>query len=465
MNPHRLAWGFATTISFAWAIGIATVIGALFSKEPKHLKGGIATFVLALFVVYMLFTTSFALVPDRAWPMLERAIKVQVGTLLALVLLYRKDHVLALMWVIAGSIGFYAIKGGIFTIATLGQYRVWGPEDSFIADNNAFGLATVMSIPLWAYLYTQYRERPWIRVAVIAAVLLSAVSAIGSHSRGAVVAIVAMAVFLWLKSKRKLALGAFILIAAISAVAFMPEEWEERISTITDPRAEQSANSRLETWTMLWNLAADRPLTGGGFETYQRWIFEKYNPGYDRTHAAHSIYFQVLGEHGFLALGLFLLFWALVWRMCSQVAAMSRNKPDEHWAFWLAQMLKGQHGGLPCRWCVSEPRLLGRPILSVRRDRSHSMVTEPCARHSHGSRGRGDENGGISFHSRIRIRLDEASVATGQSSLPTQSASKRSRRFTPCQQQPSQLRKTSSWPSSARSTAARLPWAGAPGCG
>ena len=113
----------------------------------------------------MLFTTSFALVPDRAWPMFERAIKVQVGTLLALVLLYRKDHVLALMWVVAGSIGFYAIKGGIFTIATLGQYRVWGPEDSFIADNNAFGLATVMSIPLWAYLYTQYRERPWIRVA------------------------------------------------------------------------------------------------------------------------------------------------------------------------------------------------------------------------------------------------------------------------------------------------------------
>ena len=340
MNPHRLAWGFATTISFAWAIGIATVIGALFSKEPKHLKGGMATFVLALFVAYMLFTTSFALVPDRAWPMFERAIKVQVGTLMALVLLYRKDHVLALMWVIAGSIGFYAIKGGIFTIATLGQYRVWGPEDSFIADNNAFGLATVMSIPLWAYLYTQYRERPWIRIAVIAAVLLSAVSAIGSHSRGAVVAIFAMAVFLWLKSKRKLALGAFILIAAISAVAFMPQEWEERISTITDPRAEQSANSRLETWTMLWNLAADRPLTGGGFETYQRWIFEKYNPGYDRTHAAHSIYFQVLGEHGFLALGLFLLFWALVWRMCSQVAAMSRNRPDEHWAFWLAQMLK-----------------------------------------------------------------------------------------------------------------------------
>ncbi len=152
MNPHRFAWGFATTIPFAWAIGIVTVIGALFSKEPKRLKGGLATGILLVFVAYMVFTTFFALAPLKAWPMLERTVKIQVGTLLALTLLYRKEHAIALMWVVAGSIGFYAIKGGLFTIATLGQFRVWGPEDSFIYDNNAFALATVMSIPLWAFL-------------------------------------------------------------------------------------------------------------------------------------------------------------------------------------------------------------------------------------------------------------------------------------------------------------------------
>lgn len=340
MNPHRLAWGFATQISFAWAIGIATVVGALFSKEPKQLKGGLATAVLMLFVAYMLMTTTVALIPDKAWPMLERASKVQAGTLMALILFHRKDHLVALIWVIALSIGFYALKGGVFTIATLGQYRVWGPVDSFIEDNNAFALATVMSIPLWAFLYTQYPARAWARLGIGAAILLSAVSAFGSHSRGAIVAIIAMAAFLWLKSRRKIALGIGIVVVAVWAVAFMPQEWEERLSTITDPRAEQSANSRLETWTMLWNLAVDRPFTGGGFETYARWIFQKYNPGYDRTHAAHSIYFQVLGEHGFIALALFLFFWALVWRMCNQVASMAKRRPDESWAYWLAQMIK-----------------------------------------------------------------------------------------------------------------------------
>ena len=244
------------------------------------------------------------------------------------------------MWVVAGSIGFYAIKGGIFTIATLGRFRVWGPEDSFIADNNAFALATVMSIPLWVFLYTQYKSNAWIRLLSISAIVLSSVSVIGSQSRGAVVAIAAMAAFLWLKSKKKFALAALIVIGAVSSVALMPQQWEERLSTIADPRSEASANSRIETWTMLWNLAVDRPLTGGGFETYSKWIFQKYNPSYDRTHAAHSIYFQVLGEHGFLGLGLFLLFWLLVWRMCSQVAAASKGDPAHQWAYRLAQMLK-----------------------------------------------------------------------------------------------------------------------------
>ncbi len=340
MNPHRLAWSFAVTFPFAQAIGIATVLGALFSREPKRLKGGAATAVLLCFVAYIFFTTFFALVPDSAWPMLERAVKVQIGTLLALILLYGKDHVLALIWVIAASIGYYAIKGGIFTIVYLGQYRVWGPDDSFIADNNAFALAAVMSIPLWAYLYGQYRSRTWIRLGVMGAVALTAVSAIGSQSRGAVVAIIAVAIFLWFKSRKKLFSGALIALLAIAFVAFMPAEWGERVATITDPRAEASANSRLETWTMLWNLAVDRPFTGGGFETYSRWIFQKYNPSYAGSHAAHSIYFQVLGEHGFIALGLFLLFWALVWRMCGQVAAMTRGRDDDQWAFWLAQMIK-----------------------------------------------------------------------------------------------------------------------------
>jgi putative inorganic carbon (HCO3(-)) transporter len=339
-NPNRYAWGFAATLPFAAAIFVATFIGAFFSKEPKRMKGGVAAAVLLAFLSYTVFTTFVALVPDRAWDGLGTVMKIQFGTLLVLVLLYRKDHVLSLVWVIAASVGFYAIKGGVFTILTFGEHRVWGPAGTYIADNNAFALATVISIPLWAYLYTQYRHRVVFKWGILSAIALSAVSVLGSHSRGAVLAIIAMAVFLWLKSRMKLALGMLMVLAAVAGVSFMPESWEQRMATITDPQSEGSANSRLETWKMLLNLANDRPLTGGGFNTYAPWVYEKYNPASDQAYAAHSIYFQVLGEHGWLAFALFLLFWALVWRMCSQVVRMSRDDPEQRWAYWLAQMLK-----------------------------------------------------------------------------------------------------------------------------
>ena len=68
---------------------------------------------------------------------------------------------------------------------------------------------------------------------------------------------------------------------------------------------------------MLTNLALDRPLVGGGFDPYTAEVFRRYLPDYDRIHAAHSIYFQVLGEHGFVGLALFIVFWMLTWQIKS----------------------------------------------------------------------------------------------------------------------------------------------------
>jgi putative inorganic carbon (hco3(-)) transporter len=339
MNPHRLAWSFAYSLPFAQIIAVATMIGIVVTKDPKKVKGGAATGVLLLFVMWMAFTTTLALVPDSATPMLEKTVKIQIGTLLALLVLHRREHIIAVIWVILASIGFYAIKGGIFTLATLGKYRVYGPAETYIAENNALALATVMTIPFWYYLYAHYSHR-LLRVGILGCMALSSASVFGSYSRGAFLAIFAMSLFLWAKSRQKLLLGVMFVLLGVGLVAFMPSQWEERMNTIREPTEEDSANSRLETWKMLWALALDRPLIGGGFQPYKQWIFDMYNPDFGRSYSAHSIWFQVLGEHGFIGLFLFLVFWFLVWRTCSRVAQMSAGVQDEQWAYWLAQMTK-----------------------------------------------------------------------------------------------------------------------------
>jgi O-antigen ligase len=57
-------------------------------------------------------------------------------------------------------------------------------------------------------------------------------------------------------------------------------------------------------------------------------------------HAAHSIYFQVLGEHGFVGLGLFLLLWILVWRDTAWIIRRSRERETLGWASDLARMIQ-----------------------------------------------------------------------------------------------------------------------------
>lgn len=337
MNPQRLVWGFAYTLPFSMIVAAATMVGVFVTKEPRQWKGGAAAWVLLALVVWMVVTTPFALVPDRAVPMLERVLKIQFATFLALLVLHRKEHVLAGVWVIVLSIGFYAVKGGLFTLATLGNYRVWGPPESFIFDNNSLALATVMTIPLWAYLYVQHRN-VWIRLAIAACMGLSTVSAIGSQSRGALLAVLAISAFLWTKGKHKLLLGIVFVALGAALLAFMPESWEARMRTIMEYSQDDSAQGRIQTWKMLFNLALDRPLIGGGFEPYQLWVFERYNPDFFTTLSAHSIYFQVLGEHGFVGLGLFLAFWVLVWRQCAWIVRSTLNDPDLRWAHWLGQL-------------------------------------------------------------------------------------------------------------------------------
>ena len=97
---------------------------------------------------------------------------------------------------------------------------------------------------------------------------------------------------------------------------------------------------RINAWRMAMNLANDRPLVGGGFEIYTPSVFARYAPNPDDLHAAHSIYFQMLGEHGYVGLMLFLLLWYLVWRDAGWIIKHSKDRSELQWALDLARMIQ-----------------------------------------------------------------------------------------------------------------------------
>jgi probable O-glycosylation ligase (exosortase A-associated) len=282
--------------------------------------------MLAL-VGWMCVTTSFSFYPDLAWPQLEKVTKIVLMTVITMVLIDTKERLRTLIWVIVLSIAFFGVKGGIFTIATGGNHRVYGPASSFIAGNNEIALALIMVIPLMRYLQLSTGQI-WVRAGLGIAMLLTAVAAVGSQSRGALVAILSCGLFFWIKSRGKFAMALFILLSVASIAPLMPQSWYDRMATIEQYQNDGSAMGRINAWWFAFNLAKFRPLIGGGFETFQPELFEVFAPDPDQVHDVHSIYFEMLGEHGFVGLALFLILGWFTWRSASRVAKQSAADPQ-----------------------------------------------------------------------------------------------------------------------------------------
>jgi probable O-glycosylation ligase (exosortase A-associated) len=338
MNPHRLTWGAAYNFPFAALVAGTTMFGLMVTRDKRSLPINAVTVTLALFLAWICVASLFAIHPSETGEMFRRVMKIQLMVFVTLALLHERRHVEIFLAVLTFSIGFYGVKGGIFTLATGGAYRVWGPAGSFIEGNNEVALALVMIIPLLQYLQRS-RRNPWLRTGIVLAMVLCAFAALGSQSRGAFLAIGAMGVFLWWRSPNKLPYGIAVVAIAMALLAFMPDTWRDRMESIRHYQQDSSAMGRLNAWSMAYNLAKDRPF-GGGFDIYSRDVFGRYAPNPTDVHAAHSIYFQVLGEHGFVGLFLFLLFWFLTWRWAAWVYRHARLSEDTRWAGDVAAMVQ-----------------------------------------------------------------------------------------------------------------------------
>lgn len=339
MNPHTQGWGFATTFPFAAIIASVTILSLLFTKDPKNLPRASVISALIAFVLWMNVTTIFALYPEEAYVQWNKVMKIMLMTFVTLMLIKTKEHIQLLIWVIVISLGYYGVKGGIFTIMGGGVDMVLGPSGTFIGGNNEIALALIITIPLMHYLQ-MVSQNLWVRHGMTVAMLLCAFAALGSYSRGALLAIAAMFLFMWLKSHHKVRVGLLLILAIPPALAFMPERWSERMDSINSYEEDGSVQGRFNAWWMAYNLAKDRPLTGGGFEVSMPELFYRYAPNPEDLHAAHSIYFQALGEHGFVGLGLYLLLGFLTWRTGSWIIRNTKNLKEFQWASNLATMIQ-----------------------------------------------------------------------------------------------------------------------------
>jgi probable O-glycosylation ligase (exosortase A-associated) len=161
---------------------------------------------------------------------------------------------------------------------------------------------------------------------------------------------------LFIKSKKKILFTLLVVCIGGTMVGLIPDQWFERMDTIGKADSDASFMGRVVAWKLSFILAAQNPFFGGGFkalENFAIWFslsqdFNQYpffytgtaTPDLEHPHAAHSIYFQVLGDHGFVGLLLFVAILALSFSRAGAVAKKTREANGPYWVISLATMLR-----------------------------------------------------------------------------------------------------------------------------
>lgn len=336
-SPHQ-QFGYAAA---GWPVGLAvagcTLLGLLVTKERRNPFGNAAVVLTLALAIWMTIAQPFAFEPDLSYELWERSIKIFALLFITIALIDTREKLNVFVWANVVAIGYYGVKGGLFSIATGGQFIIIGPG-GFIGGNNELALAEIMVLPLMRYLQLQYTHK-WMRRGLGVCMGLLAISIIVSHSRGALVGMAAMLLFFWLKNDNKFRWGLIIVIASVVILGAMPDEWWNRMDTIKSYEEDTSAQGRINSWWLAWNVATDR-ITGGGFRLTVPWIFAKYAPNPKMIFVAHSIYFQLMGEQGFIGLIIFLLIGVTTWLNASRMIRAGRTRPELKWAAELGAMVQ-----------------------------------------------------------------------------------------------------------------------------
>lgn len=335
LNPQKalLYWPAAANFPWAQAVAVPTLAGMLIFTRGwlGRMRSTLAMLLLVLygwFTVTSIVSTNTPLFMHHAqdtWDHWQLMGKILLMTFVTVALTDNMERFRWLVLTMAGCFGYFVLKAVPFMVMTGGAFRVYGPQYSMIADNNDFGLAMNMTVPIFFFL-SRTEQKPWLKRLFFFIFLGSIPAVFCTYSRGALFGLIVVALVMIMRMKQRLILLPVIAIGIGIPVLFAPEAWKDRM----DPSraVDASAKERLNAWAFARHLAMDYPVTGGGFDTFTPELFDRYAPNVLDVRGPHSVYFQVLAEHGVPGLVLYLSLLGYSLFTCSKLARQARSTGD-----------------------------------------------------------------------------------------------------------------------------------------
>lgn len=356
--PNAWMYGVASEIRYNLLFTGIAILGYLVLKDKPKVRFGALGGLVLLFFVWTTISSSMGLgMPEVTWDIWGRFFKVILLFVFVVLVLDKKLHIDFFLGCVVLSVGFFGSLEGLKFIASGGGHRIEGFYGHALGDRNELALAFVITLPICFYLLQQYGQQSrLVRLALFGMIGLLVTSIIGTQSRGGFIALMGLGGYLFMKSERKIVLGIFIvlLVGALSMV--VTDDWTNRMNTINEVGEDSSFMGRVVAWKLSFIEAVRNPLFGGGFKSLEQFPiwrslsqdFFSYSffytgdalPDEHRGHAAHSVYFQVLGEHGFAGLAIFLAILFHGFMGARRVAQKARAHVETAWIVSLGTMLQ-----------------------------------------------------------------------------------------------------------------------------
>lgn len=346
-------YGFMIAVPVQKLLVGTTVVSLMVGKGTKRFYFD-ATFGLMLaLLMWTLLAQSVAIADPNlsdGWTLFDKIWKILLLGFMIMIVAWDRIKIHAIILAVILGLGLIGMWEGVLLFVSGGSHKVEG--SLALGDNNEIGLLMGMCVPL-AYYVAQVSANQIVRLASLGACVFFVASVIATNSRGAFAGLVVMAVTVAMFSNRKLttlmAIGVFAGLLVLAA----PSSWTERISTVEKANQDDSFMGRVIAWKISTLIALDRPFTGGGLHAIQNkvvWDTYKKSVG-DLSfiptdepdvipHAAHSMYFELLGDTGFPGLLIFLSLVANAFVNARAIKRITRGRADLVWAHKLTNAIQ-----------------------------------------------------------------------------------------------------------------------------
>lgn len=356
--PNAWMYGLGTVPRYNLIFALIAMVGYLAQKEKAPVKWGAVGTLVTIFFLWATISSFMGIGhPDMIWDRWNNLFKIMMLYYFVNLIMTKKLHVDFFIWCVALSLGFFAVVEGLKFMSTGGAHAIVGFTGHALGDRNELAVACVMSLPLLFYLQSEYGKRyKVLKLGLTGAMGLTVMTIIGTQSRGGMIALVMLFAYMFIKSDRKVPLALIAVAVIWVASQFISSEWANRMDTIGKADQDNSFMTRVVAWKLSFILATQNPVFGGGFKALEFlpvWQdlaleFDSYpffptgeaRPDARTPRAAHSFIFQVMGDHGFAGLGIYLSFIAVAFFKAGRVAKTARKHVETAWLASLGIMLQ-----------------------------------------------------------------------------------------------------------------------------